>query len=88
MTPVAVELSVCISVGGCGCPIYVSMFLRWTASFVLMKIPLSSASSADDLTDFMICALLRMAPLFGGMSALVDKKKCPPALLRAFGLLW
>ena len=48
----------------------------------------SSDSAVEDMTAFMIFAMLRMAPLFGGMSALVDKKKCPPALLRAFGLLW
>ena len=88
MTKFAVELSVCIGVGGCGCPISVSTFLRWTASLALMKSPASSASADEDMTDLMICAMLRMALLFGGMSALVDKKKCPPALLRAFGLLW
>ena len=71
MTPFAVELSVCVGVGGCGCPISVSMFMRWTASFALMKIPTSSASAAEDMTDFMICDMLRMAPLFGGMYALV-----------------
>ena len=74
MTPFAVELSVCIDVGGCRCPISVSMFLRWTASFALMKIPPSSASAAEDKTALIICDMLRMAPLFGGMSALVDKK--------------
>ena len=74
MTPFAVELSVCIGVGGCRCPISVSMFLRWTASFAFLKSPLSSASAAEDMMAFMIFAMLRMAPLFGGMSALVDKK--------------
>ena len=88
MTPFAVELSVCIGIGGFGCPISVSMFLRWKASFALMNSPLSSDSAAEDMTTFMICAMLRMAPLFWGMSALVDKKTFPPALLRAFGLQW
>ena len=74
MTPFAVELLVCIGVGGFGCPISVSMFLRWTASFALMKIPPSFDSAAEDMTALMICAMLRMDLLFGGMAALVDKK--------------
>ena len=88
MTPFYVELPICIGVGGCGCPISISMFLKWTASFALMKSPLSSASAVEDMAAFMICAMLRMATLFGGMSALADKKKCPPALPRDFGSLW
>ena len=58
MTPFAVELSVCIGVGGFGCPISVSMFLRWTAPFALMKIPPSSDFAVEEMTDFMICACL------------------------------
>ena len=88
VTPFDVKLLVCIGFGGCGCPIYVSMFLRWKASFALMKNPLSSASGAEAMTAFVIYAMLRIAPLFGGISVLVDNKKCPPALLCAFGSLW
>ena len=88
MMPFAVELSVCIGVGGFGCPISVSMFLRWTAPFALMKIPPSYASDAEYITALMICDMLRVAPFFGGVSALVDNKKCPTSLLRASGLLW
>jgi hypothetical protein len=29
----------------------------------------------------MIVALLRMGPLFGGISALLERKKCPPTRL-------
>ena len=49
--------------------------MRWTASFSLTKSPPSSASDAENMTALMVCAMLRMTPLFGGMSSLVDKKK-------------
>ena len=74
MTPFSVEFLGCIGVGSCGCPISVSIFLRWTASFTLMKIPPSSDSAVEEMTDFMICAMLRMDPLFGGMYELVENK--------------
>ncbi len=35
----------------------------------------------------MMCAMLRMAPLFYGMVLLLERTKCPLALLFAFGLL-
>ena len=35
----------------------------------------------------MMCAMLRMAPLFCGMVLLLERKKCPLALLFAFGSL-
>ena len=44
----------------------------------------SLASTAEDITDLIICAILRMAPLFGGSWESLDTKKCPPALLLAF----
>ena len=47
----------------------------------------SSASVADDIPFLMMCAMLRMAPLFGGSSLLLDRKKWPPARLRALGSL-
>ena len=42
---------------------------------------------ADNMTALMICAVLWMAPLFGGKLVFWGKKKCPPTLLHAFGLL-
>jgi hypothetical protein len=35
----------------------------------------------------MMCAMFNTAPLFGGTVVLLDRKKCPPALLRALGSL-
>ena len=48
---------------------------------------LQAASVADAITFLIVCARLRMAPLLGGTSALLERKKCPPALLLALGSL-
>ena len=63
----AVELSVCIGVRGCGCPCSSSVCCIDTAIFVLMNSSPSSASAADDMTAFIICNMLRTAPLLVGM---------------------
>ncbi len=49
--------------------------------------PASSASVAEDITFLMMCAMFRIAPLFGGTVVVLERKKCPPARLCAFGLL-
>jgi hypothetical protein len=58
----------------------------WTASRAVM---LSAANSAvaDAMTGLMMCAMLRMAPLFDGMSAVEERKKWLPAQLHACGSL-
>ncbi len=38
------------------------------------------------MTALIICAIVRMAPLFGGLAVLLNMKKCPPARLCAFDL--
>ena len=38
------------------------------------------------MTALIICAIVRMAQLFGGLAVLLDMKKCPPARLHAFDL--
>ena len=45
-----------------------------------------SASTADDITFFMIFAVFGIIPLPLGSVALSDKKKWPPTLLFALGL--
>jgi len=82
-TPNAVVLSVCIGVGGCGCPKNSSTCLAGTASRQLMNSAPISASAAEDITALIICDIVCMAPLLGGTSTLLDMKKWPPALLRA-----
>ncbi len=39
------------------------------------------------MTDLMIWDVLRMAPLLGASLVPSERKKCPPARLRSFGLL-
>ena len=45
---------------------------------------LSSASAADDMTALIILATVNTEPLLDGYYVLLDREKCPPALLRAF----
>jgi hypothetical protein len=49
--------------------------------------PASFASVAEDIMFLMMCAMFRIAPLFGGTIVLLERKKRPPAQLDAFGLL-
>ena len=86
-TPSADVLSVCISIGGWGCHIFSRRYLSRIAYFALMKRAPSSASAADDMTAFMIFATLIMSPLFVGFAVFCVRKWCPPAWLRALGLL-
>ena len=58
-----------------------------TASWAMMYSAASSASVAEAMTCLMMWAIFRMAPLVGGSSALDERKKCPPARLRAPGSL-
>ena len=74
-TPSAIELSVCSGVGGCGCPISLTIMYMYTASHAIIYRPANSASVADDMTCLIMCAILSMAPLLGGMSAPLDRKK-------------
>ena len=55
------------------------------ASQQFMKRSPSLASAADDMTAFIILATVKTEPLLAGYYVLLDMKKCPPALLRAFG---
>ena len=55
-----------------------------TASRAIIYRPANLASFAYDITFLIMCAMLRMALLFFGMVLLLERKKCPPALLRAF----
>ena len=84
-TAYAIMLSVCNGVGGCLCPISSKIILMYTASRAMMYSAASSASVADVMTCLIMCVMLKIAPLFWGIVALLDKKKCPPAWLLAFG---
>ncbi len=49
--------------------------------------PANSVLVAEDITFLMMGAMFRIAPLFDGTVVLLERKKCPPAWLHAFGLL-
>ena len=69
------------------CPISSKMIMMYTASLAMMYKSANSAYVAEDIKCFIMWDMLRTAPLFCGMVESLDKKKLPPALLRAFGLL-
>ena len=77
----AVELSVCMGIRVWGWPNSSSIVRMETAGFVLTNNAPSSASAADDMTDLIICDMLRMAPLFIGI--LSSPPMWSPARLRA-----
>ena len=81
------KLSVWTGVGGCGCLVFHDVFLNGAACLVLMKRAQSFASAADDVTTLMTSAMFNTKPLIRGNGALLDMKKCPPALLLAFSSL-
>ena len=72
-------------VGGCLWPISSNKYLAGIACRVLIKSAPISASAAEVITFFMIFAMLSTDPLLGGFLSSLERKKCPPALLRAFG---
>ena len=86
-TECAAELSVCIGVLGCRCPISDSVILCGTASLALIYIAPIYASAAYIMTALMIWDMFKTAPLLASIAALLDMKKCPPALLLAPGSL-
>ena len=57
-----------------------------TAVFALInRAPSLVSAAADDMTARMIYEILRMAPLFVGMTSFADIDMCPPAQLQALG---
>ncbi len=84
ITPLAIELLVRIRVHGGGWPISVSICCKYTALRALRDSAPNFASAADDMTAFMIIAMVRIAPILGGYLLLFDRKKCPLAWLCEF----
>ncbi len=80
----AVELSVSIGVRVCEWPNSLSVVHMEMLVFALMNNSPSSASAADDMTDFIICKVLRAAPLFIGIFLSPAMNMWPPAPLWAF----
>ena len=53
MIPDAFELSICIGVGCCGCPLSSNVFLITSTYLVLMNGPPNSASAAEAMTELL-----------------------------------
>ena len=63
MMPDAVELSVCIGVGNCGCPIYSNEVLSNSPSLALTNRPPNAAYDAEAITCFKIASTTNNVPL-------------------------
>ncbi len=63
VTPAAVELSVWIGFFGCGQPMLIRVWRCGIISLAVMKRAASLASDADAMTNLMIWAIERIAPL-------------------------
>ena len=74
VTPDNVEFSVYMGVLGWGQPI--SMRVCWmdTISLAVVKSPASSVSAAEDMTNLMIWAMVRMDPLGRGKGSSSERK--------------
>ncbi len=81
----AVELSICMGVRICGCPIPLRVHCMETAILVLMNNAPSSTSVADDITALIICDMLSTTLLLMVMSSVLAINMWPLALLQAFG---
>ncbi len=77
----AVELSVCMGVQVCECPISYRVCCIETAILVLMNSSPSLASAVNDITALIICGMVSTTPLLMGMSSLPAMNMWPPALL-------
>ena len=75
--PSVVVLSVCIGFGGRFCTISSSACCAGMSSLQFMYMDTSSDSASEDMTVLMICAIVRISPLFGGSGESLDMNKCP-----------
>ena len=66
VTPTAVELSIWMGEGGCHQPILMRVCWSGTISLAVMKSPTSLALAAEDMTNLMMLAMVRIGPLKGG----------------------
>ena len=69
---------------GCLCPIYYRAWRAGIASFQFKNSAPSSASDDDDMMALMILEIVNTEPLLCRNDVLLDIKKFPPDLLRAF----
>ncbi len=86
-TPTAFELSVWMGVLGCSQPILMSVWCNGTISLVVRKSAASPASVAEAMTNLIICAMVRTAPLNLGMGSSSERNMWAPVRLRDLVLL-
>ena len=67
VTPIAVELSVCTGLCGCGQPMSMRVWELGAISRAEMNNAASSASAAEAMTNLMIVAMVKTAPLKRGI---------------------
>ena len=84
MMPDAVELSACIGVGPCGCPISSNLVLSTSTSLTLVNRPPNYASATESIMCFKMADTPNTAPIclvreVGSNLSL--SKKCPRTLL-------
>ena len=91
--PAAVELSVCLGVGGCGCSSSMSVVQMGTMSWALTNSAPTSDSAAEAMMFLRMGQTVWMGPLSGGwlvgncgmLSECLLRKRWPPTQLRALG---
>ncbi len=81
VTSAAIELSVWIGLFGWGHPIEMRVSLWGIISLAVTKRAASSDSAANAITNLMILAIERMAPLQRGSGLFSERKMCAPARL-------
>jgi hypothetical protein len=87
VTPAAVELSVWIGLFGWGHPIEMKVCLWGIISLAVIKRAASSDLAADAITNLMIWAIERTAPLKCRNGLFSESKMCAPARLWELVLL-
>ena len=81
MIPLAVLLSVCIGVGGCGCPSSSHVTRSGSIARAFIYNAAISALAADDITPFIIFAIIDIGPLMICSFFLLFPKYVYPAAL-------
>jgi hypothetical protein len=82
MTSTAVELSVWIGLHGCGHPMSIRVCQWRTISQAAIKSAASLALAADAMTNLILVAIVRTAPLKHGDGLSSNRKMCAAAPLR------
>ena len=73
-TSAAVGLPVWIGYGGCFQPISINVWRMGTIYLAIMYSAPSSASEAEDIKNFIIWAIVRIAPFHSGFGSFSEKK--------------